>query len=87
MQSYYDPSSNELALARIGRNLMEISANAPMKGLKDAEIGRFNRMASFGDALTRVGTTFGPTDLKNLLKVSGVTADEATEFFTLGKGA
>ena len=87
MKSYYDPSNAELKLARIGRQLMEISATAPMKGLKDAEIGRYNRMASFGDCLTRVGTLFGPTDLKNILKQSGCTTEEATEFFKLGQGA
>jgi len=87
MKSYYDPSKNQLILARIGRRLMDISATAPMKGLKDAEIGRYNRMASFGDALTRFGTTFGPSNISDLIVQSGVTADEATEFFTLGKGA
>ena len=87
MKSYYDPSSSELALARIGRRLMDISATAPMKGLKDTEIGRYNRMASFGDCLTRVGTLFGPSDLKNILNQSGCTQEEATEFFNLGRGA
>ena len=85
MKSYYDPSSSELVLARIGRRLMDISANSPMKGLKDAEIGRYNRMASFGDALTRVGTIFGPTDLSKLLTTAHVTVEEAQEFFKLGQ--
>lgn len=87
MKSYYDPSKNQLILARIGRRLMDISATTPMKGLKDAEIGRYNRMASFGDALTRFGTTFGPANISELLVQSGVNAEEANEFFTLGKEA
>lgn len=85
MKSYYDPSNAELKLARIGRQLMEISATAPMKGLKDAEIGRYNRMASFGDALTRVGTVFGPRDLSKLLLTANVTVEEAQEFFKIGQ--
>ena len=85
MRNYYDPSANELKLATIGRRLMDISANTPMKGLTNEEIGRTNRMASFGDALTRIGTLFGPKDIKELLRVSGVSTEEATEFLTLGK--
>jgi hypothetical protein len=85
MTNYYDPTANELILARIGRRLMDISATAPMKGLKDAEIGRYNRMASFGDALTRVGTVFGPRDLSNLLLTAQVTVEEAQEFFKIGQ--
>lgn len=87
MKSYYDPSKNQIILARIGRRLMDISASAPMKGLKDAEIGRYNRMATFGDSLTRFGTTFGPRNIQEVLKVSGVDMAEAEEFFAIGKGA
>lgn len=87
MKSYYDPTPNQIKLAGIGRRLMDIAATSPMKGLKDAEIGRFNRMASFGDALTRVGTVFGPSNVKEILKASAVEADEAQEFMKLGMGA
>ena len=85
--NYYDPTPNQLKLAGIGRNLMDIAANTSMKGLKDAEIGRFNRMASFGDALTRVGTVFGPSDVKEILKTSRVEINEAQEFMKIGMGA
>lgn len=84
MKSYYDPTPNEIKLASIGRRLMDMSCQAPMKGLSDAEIGRYNRMASFGDALTRVGALFGPKDVKEILKAASVTAEEATEFMKLG---
>lgn len=80
----HETSKNQLILGQIGRRLMDISATSPMKGLKDDEIGRFNRMASFGDALTRFGTTFGPRSVDDVLNVSGVTRREAEEFMKLG---
>jgi hypothetical protein len=63
---------------------MDISVNMPMKGLKDEEIARSNRMSSFGDALTRFGSTFGQRNLKEVLKLSGVSMEEAEEFMQLG---
>lgn len=80
----HETSKNQRILGQIGRRLMDISATSPMKGLKDDEIGRFNRMASFGDALTRFGTTFGPRSVDDVLIVSGVTRGEAEEFMKLG---
>lgn len=80
----HETSKNQIILGNIGRRLMDISATAPMKGLKDAEIGRYNRMASFGDALTRFGTTFGPRSVDEVLNTSGVTRKEAEEFMKLG---
>ncbi len=84
MKSAYDPTDNEIIVANIGRKLMEISVNMPMKGVKDEEIARSNRMSSFGDALTRFGTTFGPKNLEEVLKASSVTRKEAEEFMKLG---
>lgn len=84
MKSYYDPSNNQIKLAGIGRNLMDIAATAPMKGLKDEEIGRYNRMASFGDTLTRVGALWGPKNINEILKTARVTSEEATEFMQIG---
>lgn len=80
----HETSKNQIILGQIGRRLMDISATSPMKGLKDDEIGRFNRMASFGDSLTRFGTTFGPRNIDDVLNVSGVTRKEAEEFMKLG---
>lgn len=85
--SYYDPTPAQIQLAGIGRRLMDISATTSMKGLKDDEIGRYNRMASFGDALTRLGTTFGPQDVKEVLKSARVDAKEAQEFIKIAMGA
>jgi hypothetical protein len=84
MKSAYDPTPNEIKVAVIGRKLMDISVNMPMKGLKDEEIARSNRMSSFGDALTRFGSTFGPRNLKEVLKLSGVSMEEAEEFMQPG---
>jgi len=84
MKSAYDPTENQIVVAKIGRKLMDISVNTPMKGLKDDEIARTNRMSSFGDALTRFGTSFGPRNLKEVLKLSGVSQTEAEEFLKLG---
>ena len=80
----HETSKNQLILGNIGRRLMDISATAPMKGLKDDEIGRFNRMATFGDTLTRFGASFGPRNLDEVLNTSGVTRQEAEEFMKLG---
>lgn len=84
MKSNYDPTKNEVLVASIGRRLMDISVNMPMKGVKDDVIARSNRMSSFGDALTRFGTTFGPRNLNEVLKLSGVSKQEAEEFMQIG---
>jgi len=76
---------NEVILAYFGRKLIDISENMSMKGLSDEQIARVNRMNSFGDALTRVGVTFGPRSLQEILDVGGVTLEEAQEFMILAK--
>lgn len=78
-------TQNQIVLAQIGRKLMEISEKTSMKGLSDEQIARTNRMSSFGDALTRFGTTFGPRNLKEVLELGGVTIEEAQEFILIGK--
>jgi hypothetical protein len=83
-RSVYDTTKTERMVGDIGRRLMDISVSTPMKGLKDEQIARTNRMSSFGDALTRFGTTFGPRNLEEVLKVSGVSKVEAEEFMQLG---
>lgn len=78
-------TKNQIIFAQIGRQLMSISETSSMRGLSDEQIARINRMNSFGDALTRFGATFGPSNVKELLKVSGVTLEEAQEFMAIGK--
>ena len=84
MKNPYATTDNQRIIASIGRKLMDISETMPMKGLKDEDIARTNRMSSFGDALTRFGTTFGPKSLNDVLKISGVSVKEAEEFMKIG---
>lgn len=74
-------------IASMGRKLMDLSAKMPMKGASDEDIAKSNRMASFGDALTRFGTDFGPKNMEQLLKTAGVDAAEAKEFLALAQKA
>ena len=80
-----DTNPQTRKLASMGRTLMDISSTTSMKGLSDEEIGKTNKMSSFGDALTRFGTAFGPKNLPELLKASGVTAEEAKEFLAMAQ--
>lgn len=75
-------------IVNMGRKLMDISAKMPMgKGVSDDEVAKSNRMSSFGDALTRFGTDFGPKNMAELLKVARVTPEEAKEFLALAQKA
>lgn len=75
-------------IANLGRRLMDISAKMPMgKKVSDEEVAKSNRMSSFGDALTRFGTNFGPKSLPELIKASRVTPEEAKEFLALAQNA
>jgi hypothetical protein len=84
MKNSYGSSKNEQIIAAVGRKLMDISEKMPMKGLRDDEVARSNRMSTFGDALTRFGTVFGPKTLEDVLRVSNVSKKEAEEFMQLG---
>ena len=84
MKSSYDPTKNELIVAGIGRKLMDISVNTSLKNATPETIARSNRMSSFGDTLTRFGAPFGPKNLAEVLKTSGVTKQEASEFMKIG---
>ena len=75
-------------IANLGRKLMDMSAKMPMgKGVSDEEIAKSNRMSSFGDALTRFGTDFGPRNMSDLIKTARVTPEEAKEFLALAQKA
>lgn len=81
-----DPKSK--AIADLGRRLMDMSAKMPMgKGVSDDDIEKSNKMSSFGDALTRFGTPFGPKNMKELIKAARVTPEEAKEFIELAQKA
>ena len=78
-----DPKHKELA--NIGRALMAYSETAPMKGKTDAEIGMFNQMSSLGNELTKFGTTFGPKDLKGLMKATDLNAPTIKTLLAFGE--
>ena len=81
-----DPKSK--AIADLGRRLMDMSAKMPMgKGVSDDDIEKSNKMSSFGDALTRFGSPFGPKNMKELIKAARVTPEEAKEFIELAQKA
>ena len=81
-----DPKSK--MIADLGRRLMDMSAKMPMgKGVSDDEIAKSNKMSSFGDALTRFGSPFGPKNMKDLVKQARVTPEEAKEFIELAQKA
>tara|TARA_B110000259_G_C14019631_1_gene402549 strand:+ start:2415 stop:2678 length:264 start_codon:yes stop_codon:yes gene_type:complete len=84
MKSAYDPTKNELIVANIGRKLMDISVNTPMKNATAETIARSNRMSTFGDTLTRFGAPWGPKNLGEVLTTSGISKKEAEEFMQLG---
>jgi Sec-independent protein translocase protein TatA len=75
-------------IANLGRKLMDMSAKMPMgKGVSDDDIAKSNRMSSFGDALTRFGTDFGPKNMAELIKTARVTPEEAKEFLAMAQKA
>jgi|TARA_B110000971_G_scaffold87651_1_gene90069 hypothetical protein len=84
MKSAYDPTKNEMIVANIGRKLMDISVNTPMKNATAETIARSNRMSTFGDTLTRFGAPWGPKNLGEVLTTSGISKKEAEEFMQLG---
>ena len=73
MKSAYDPTKNEMIVANIGRKLMDISVNTPMKNATAETIARSNRMSTFGDTLTRFGAPWGPKNLGEVLTTSGIS--------------
>jgi Sec-independent protein translocase protein TatA len=84
----YASDPKHAMIANLGRRLMDMSAKMPMgKGVSDEEVAKSNRMSSFGDALTRFGTDFGPKSLPELIKSARVTPEEAKEFLALAQNA
>jgi polyhydroxyalkanoate synthesis regulator phasin len=87
-EARYGDDPKTKMIADLGRKLMDMSAKMPMgKGVSDDEIAKSNRMSSFGDALTRFNTDFGPKNMKELIKMARVTPEEAKEFIELAQKA
>ena len=83
----HEASPQQRKLAALGRTLMDMSAKMPMKGASDEEIGKSNKMAALGDALTRFGTPFGPRDVKGLVKATGLDPKEIQELLAMAQKA
>lgn len=84
----YGDNPQMRAYAAMGRTLMDLSASMKItKDTPDEEIAKSNKMAAFGDALTRFGTSWGPKNVKELLDTARVSGEEAKEFIELAKKA
>jgi len=83
----HEATPQQKKLAALGRTLMDMSAKMPMKGASDEEIGKSNKMAALGDALTRFGTAFGPRDVKGLVKATGLEPKEIQELLAMAQNA
>ena len=83
----HEATPQQKKLAALGRTLMDMSAKMPMKGASDEEIGKSNKMAALGDALTRFGTAFGPRDVKGLVKATGLEPKEIQELLAMAQKA
>jgi len=81
----HEASAQERQLADLGRRLMDISAKMPMKGATDDEIAKSNKMSALGDALTRFRTLFGPKNVKDIIKITGLESGEIAELLALAK--
>ena len=82
-ESDYENSEQARKLASLGRTMMDISANMPMKGASDEEIDKSNKLSALGDALTRWGTSFGPKSVKDLVKTTGLDPKEIQELLAM----
>jgi hypothetical protein len=83
----YEATPQAKALASLGRTLMDMSAKMPMKGASDEEIDKSNKMSALGDALTRWGTSFGPKSVKDLIKTTGLEANEIQDMIKMAQEA
>ena len=60
MIGHFDATENQLALAKLGRQMMEFSENYPgLKHVKEQQMAELNQLSSIGDKLTTYGTTYG----------------------------
>jgi len=84
-EARFETDPKQRKLANIGRALMTHSETASMKGKTDAEIGMFNQMSSLGNALTKFGTDFGPKNVQDLVKETGMSPQMIQKFMAFGE--
>ena len=88
MSPDYGDNPKMRQFASMGRTLMDLSAKMKItKDTPDSEIEKSNKMAAFGDALTRFGTSWGPKNADELCKMARCTGKEAAEFIQIAKKA
>jgi len=57
---HFDPTENQLELARIGRDMMEFSEMYfGLKHVPEQQLTELNQLSSIGDKLTTFGTVWG----------------------------
>jgi len=81
----YETTPANKRLSTIGRALMAHSETASMKGKSDDEVGMFNKMSTFGDALTRFGTSFGPKNVQDVMKETGLDMNTIKSLMAFGE--
>jgi hypothetical protein len=87
-EANYGDDPKTKMITDLGRRLMDMSAKMPMgKGVSDEEIDKSNKMSAFGDALTRFNTPMGPKNIGDIIKISGVTPEQAKEFLDMASKA
>lgn len=70
----HETSPKEKQLAAIGQKIQD--ALSPKSGISWSD-EEFNHAAAFGEELTRIGTTFGPRNVKEALANAGITLEQA----------
>jgi|TARA_B110000908_G_scaffold87661_1_gene104591 hypothetical protein len=81
----YETSPEQKQLANVGRALMNHANSAQLKGKSDDEVMMYNKVSTLGDALTRFGADWGPKNLKDLEKITGLNAKQINAYFDIGK--
>jgi hypothetical protein len=62
MQTFFEATANQKALANIGRSMMDFSENYTGLGkLKDEQLTELNELSHVGNMLTHYGAPFGTT--------------------------
>ena len=60
MIGHFDPTENQLELARVGRQMMAFSEDYyGLKHVSEQQLTELNQLSSIGDKLTTYGTTYG----------------------------
>jgi len=81
----YETGTVNKKLATIGRALMTHSETASMKGKDDNAIKIDSQMSALGNTLTKVGTTFGPKNVKDVMDETDLDAAAIKALMAFGE--